>query len=164
MHGPFGSQTLWSYGMYLLLLWFTCNFRGICIYICQSRSLCLQSFFLQGWRIGTLMGVLDVDGWKVRNCPAVIEKDTRRAVARHRLDIWLRRAWQTSRGPVTSSITGVWNVLCHISGAEEVMRECDVHQTPSIKANSAVSLSRKPGLDLCCDLLQHLQGVPRTYL
>ena len=29
-----------------------------------------------------------------------------------------------------------------------------------------VHLSRKPGLDLCCDLLQHLQGVPhiRTYL
>ena len=27
---------------------------------------------------------------------------------------------------------------------------------------SAVNLSRKPGLDLCCDLLQHLQGVPRS--
>ena len=39
------------------------------------------------------------------------------------------------------------------------MRECDIHQTHSIKANSVVNLSRKPGLDLCCDLLQHLQGV-----
>ena len=39
------------------------------------------------------------------------------------------------------------------------MRECDIHQTRSIKTNSAVNLSRKPGLDLCCDLLQHLQGV-----
>lgn len=72
-------------------------------------------------------------------------------------------AWQISRGPATSSTTGVWNVLCHIlSRAEEVMRECDIHHTRSIKTNSAVNLSRKPGLDLCCDLLQHLQGVPRT--
>ena len=31
----------------------------------------------------------------------------------------------------------------------------------SIKTNSAVNLRRKPGLDVCCDLLQHLQGVPR---
>ena len=47
--------------------------------------------------------------------------------------------------------------------AEEVMRECDIHHTRSIKTNnSGVNLSRKPGLDLCCDLLQHLQGVPRT--
>ena len=42
------------------------------------------------------------------------------------------------------------------------MRECDTPQTRSIKANSAVDLSRKPELDLCCDLLQHLQGVQRT--
>ena len=42
------------------------------------------------------------------------------------------------------------------------MRECDIHHTRSIKTNSGVNLSRKPGLDLCCDLLQHLQGVPRT--
>ena len=50
----------------------------------------------------------------------------------------------------------------YISRAEEVMREYDIHHTRSIKTNSGVSLSRKPGLDLCCDLLQHLQGVPRT--
>ena len=43
------------------------------------------------------------------------------------------------------------------------MRECDIHHTRSIKTNSAVNLSRKPGLDLCCDLLLRLQGVPRTY-
>ena len=42
------------------------------------------------------------------------------------------------------------------------MTECDVHHTHSIKTNSVVNLSRKPGLDLCCDL-QHLQGVPRTW-
>ena len=42
------------------------------------------------------------------------------------------------------------------------MRECDIHHTRSIQTNSAVNLSRNPGLDLCCDLLQHLQGVPRT--
>ena len=30
--------------------------------------------------------------------------------------------------------------------------------------NSVVNLSRKPGLDLSCDLLQHLQGVLCTYL
>ena len=75
-------------------------------------------------------------------------------------------AWQISRRPATSSTTGVWNVLClHISTAEEVMRvmrECDIHHTRAIKSNSAVNLSRKPGLDLCCDLLQHLHGVPRT--
>ena len=41
--------------------------------------------------------------------------------------------------------------------------ECDTHHTRSIKTNSGVDLSRKPGLDLCCDLLQRLQGVvPRT--
>ena len=34
----------------------------------------------------------------------------------------------------------------------------------AIKTSLDVNLSRKPGLDLCCDLLQHLQGVPRTYL
>ena len=28
--------------------------------------------------------------------------------------------------------------------------------------NSGVNLSRKPGLHLCCDLLQHSQGVPRV--
>ena len=32
----------------------------------------------------------------------------------------------------------------------------------TIKTNSAVNLSRKLGLDRCCDLLQHLRGVPRT--
>ena len=41
------------------------------------------------------------------------------------------------------------------------MREWDIHDARSIKANSAVDLSREPGLDVCCDLLQHLQGVPR---
>ena len=39
------------------------------------------------------------------------------------------------------------------------MRECDIHHTRSIETNSAVNLSRKPWLDLCCDLLQHLRGV-----
>ena len=52
----------------------------------------------------------------------------------------------------------------YISRAEEVVRECDIHHTRSIKTNSGVNLSRKPGLDLCCDLLQHLQVVPRTGL
>ena len=42
------------------------------------------------------------------------------------------------------------------------MRECDIHHTRSIKTNSTVNLSRKPGLDLGCDLLQHIKGVPRT--
>ena len=42
------------------------------------------------------------------------------------------------------------------------MRECDIHHTRAIMTNSAVNLSHKPGLDLCCDLLQRLQGVPRT--
>ena len=49
-------------------------------------------------------------------------------------------------------------MLRHIlSRAEEVMRECDIH-TRFIQTNSAVNLSRKPGMDLCCDLLQHLYG------
>ena len=52
--------------------------------------------------------------------------------------------------------------LSYISRAEEVMTECDIHHTRSIKTNSGVNLSRKPGLDLCCDLLQHLQRVPCT--
>ena len=42
------------------------------------------------------------------------------------------------------------------------MRECDIHHTRSINTNSAVNLSPKVALDLCCDLLQHLRGVPRT--
>ena len=42
------------------------------------------------------------------------------------------------------------------------MRECDIHRTRSIKTNSGVNQSRKPGRDICCDLRQHLQGVPRT--
>ena len=53
-------------------------------------------------------------------------------------------------------------MLCHVSRAEGVTRECDIHDTRSIKTNSAVNLSRKPEPDFCCDLLQHLQGVPRT--
>ena len=97
-----------------------------------------------------------------RICPVVIEEDTRRAVARHRSEIWLSvsTAWQISRGPATSSTRGVWNVLYHIlsRAEEEVMTECDIHHTRAIKTNSAVNLSRKLGLDLCCDLLQHLQG------
>ena len=52
--------------------------------------------------------------------------------------------------------------LKYISRAEEVMRECDIHHTRSIKTNSGVNLSCKAGQDLCCDLLQHLRGVPRT--
>ena len=73
-------------------------------------------------------------------------------------------AWQISRGPANSSTTGVWDVLCHIlsRAEEEVMRECDINYTRAINTSSAVNLSRKPGLDLCCDLLQHLPGVPRT--
>ena len=39
------------------------------------------------------------------------------------------------------------------------MRECDIHHTRAIKTSLGVNLSRKPGLDLCCDLLQHFQGV-----
>ena len=72
--------------------------------------------------------------------------------------------WQISHGPATSSTTGVWDMLCHIlsRAGEEVMRECDMHHTRAIKTNSGVNLSRKPGLDLCCDLLQHLQRVPCT--
>ena len=42
------------------------------------------------------------------------------------------------------------------------MRECDTHQTRSINTNSAVNLSRKPGLGLTCGLLNDLQGVIRT--
>ena len=42
------------------------------------------------------------------------------------------------------------------------MRECDIHHTCSITTITAVNLSRKAGLDVCCDLLQHLRGVPRT--
>ena len=42
------------------------------------------------------------------------------------------------------------------------MRKCDTHHTRSIKPNSAVNLSLIPGLDVCCDVVQHLQGVPRT--
>ena len=52
-------------------------------------------------------------------------------------------------------------VSSYVSRAE-VMTECDIHHTRFIKTNSGVNLSRKPGLDLCCDLLQQLQGVPRT--
>ena len=44
------------------------------------------------------------------------------------------------------------------------MRECDVHYARPIKTNSAVNLSRMPGLDLCCDLLQHLQVVRTSIL
>ena len=43
------------------------------------------------------------------------------------------------------------------------MRECDIHHSRSIKMNSAFNLSRKPGLGCCCDFLQHLQAVIRTY-
>ena len=54
-------------------------------------------------------------------------------------------------------------MLCHICiSRAEVMRECDIHHTRSINTNSAVRLGRKPGLDLCCDLPQHLHGVLRT--
>ena len=53
-------------------------------------------------------------------------------------------------------------MFVHISRAEEVRKECDIHHAHSIKTNSAISLSRKPGLDLCCDLIQHSQGLPRT--
>ena len=49
-----------------------------------------------------------------------------------------------------------------LSRAEEVMRECDIHHARAIKTISVVNLSRKPGLEFCCDLLQHLQRVPRT--
>ena len=38
----------------------------------------------------------------------------------------------------------------------------DVHQTRSIKTNSTVNLSRTSGLDLSCDLLQHLHWELRT--
>ena len=58
----------------------------------------------------------------------------------------------------------VCGVFCHILSrvGEEVMRECDIHHTRAIKINSPVNLGRKPGLDLCYDLLQHWEGEPRT--
>ena len=34
--------------------------------------------------------------------------------------------------------------LCHNMSRAEVMRECDIHPTRSIKTNSDVNLSRKP--------------------
>ena len=101
----------------------------------------------------------------VRNVQFWLRK-TRTAVARHRSEIWLWILLDKYRGGLQLLLaTGVWDVLCHILwvlSREDVMRECDIHHTRAIKTNNAVNLSRKPGLDLCCDLLQHLQGVPRT--
>ena len=106
-------------------------------------------------------------------CPVVIEEGTRRAVARHRLKVWrltnmfqflkkYRAGLQLLRQ--VCEMCFVIQSTRYVSRAEEeVMREeCDIHHTRSIKTNSAVNLGRKPGLDLCCDLLQHVQGVPRT--
>ena len=44
------------------------------------------------------------------------------------------------------------------------MRERDIHHTSAIKTNSAVKSEPQAlgRLDLCCELLQHLQGIPRT--
>ena len=99
-------------------------------------------------------------------CPVVVEEDSKSCCKTPLGNMAVSTAWQISRGLATSSTTGLWDVLCHIlsRAEEEMMRECDIYHTRSIKTNSAVNLSRKPGLDLCCDLLQHLQGVtvPRT--
>ena len=97
-------------------------------------------------------------------CPVVIEEDTRTAVARHRLEIWLWKLLDKCHAGLKLPLphTGVRNIPCHVSRAEEVMRARDTRHTRSIKTNSTVNLSCKPGLDLCGDLVQRLQGVPRT--
>ena len=88
-------------------------------------------------------------------------------IARHRSEIWLLVLLDEYRAGLLLLLPQVC-AMCFIiysgvlSRAEDVIRECDIHHTRSIKTNSAVNLSRKPGLDLCCDVLQHLQGVPRT--
>ena len=71
---------------------------------------------------------------------------------------------ETSRPPIPtgSTISCAHNpsqcLIFDLSRAEEeVMRACDFHHTRSIKTNSAVNLIRKPGLDVCCDLLQQMQ-------
>ena len=95
----------------------------------------------------------------------MIEEDTRRAVARLRSEIWLWVLLDKYRAGLqllSPQVCGKCFVIRIYSRAEEVMRECDTHHTRAIKTGSAVNLSRKPGLDLCCDLRQHLQGVPRT--
>ena len=73
-------------------------------------------------------------------------------------------AWQISRGPATSSSTGVWDVLCHKYKEQKKCWENVIFTIRVLSRLTALlNLSRKkPGLDLCCDLLHHLQAVPRT--
>ena len=100
--------------------------------------------------------------------PVVIEKDTRRAVARPRLEIWLWVLLDKHRAGLQLLLQQVCEMcFCHISRAaeeQEAMRECDIHHARPIRTSSAINLSRKLELDLCCDLLPHLQGVSTTYL
>ena len=82
----------------------------------------------------------------------------------HRLEIWLWELLDKHRADLKLLPPQVCEMcfVIYISRAEQVIRECDIHPR-SIKTNSAVNLSRKPGLDLCSDLLKHLQGLIRTF-
>ena len=79
----------------------------------------------------------------------MIEEDTRRAVARHRSEIWLSIC--------LTNIALACNFFYHRcvrcalpytillrAEEEEVMRECNIRHAHAIKTNSAVNLSRKP--------------------
>ena len=47
-------------------------------------------------------------------CPVVIEEDSKSCCKTPLGNMAVSTAWQISRGPATSSTTGVWDVLCHI--------------------------------------------------
>ena len=93
-------------------------------------------------------------------CPVVTEEDTRRAVARYRSKIWLWVLLDKYRAGLQLLLTQVCE-MCVVICQEQKKKWWE--NVIFTKTNSAVRLSRKPGLDLCCDLLQHLQGIPRTY-
>ena len=77
----------------------------------------------------------------------MIEEDTRRAVARHRLEVWLSVLLDKYRAGLQLLLAQVCEMcfVILISRAADVKRERVIHQTRSIKTNSAVNLSPQAG-------------------
>ena len=95
-------------------------------------------------------------------CPVVIEEDTRRAVARHRSEVWLWVLFDQYRAGMELLLPQVCE-MCFVIYREQ--KKCWENLIFTIRVLSRLTALLTWAASLgwtCCDLLQHVQGVPRT--